>query len=393
MLLYHLLKTVVIMNSFLRFKSLFIWCCFATLTFPFVSNAQLDEVDKWITVNKGLGKCASIGQSGPEFFWGRDNGELGNLLDRRGEMYVTVRYENSAPTIRDGGADHPDWNPVGCGGGMFRHDTIRNEWIKVATLPFGTNAKLFSNHVDIFAITNGDIFKFTTDYASHSNGWEPLGKAPFDPLLYKHVWPGCQSCHDLDLNDEVWFNHPNYLTSISAWGDTIYIFMESDIPDSNKVAKFNYVDETWAFDVVGELPHQAAGFTFDKNIRFKIANKIGGMFSYFVDYKYWGQKHFRPSFYWVWNPSTQQWQNISEGPDYQNYTGTQCATTACKACDTTQPDCQRIEDGGIDVGAMHSNEDLAISWEGKRLLPAHRLVFFNGKVANGISLPTKPEAL
>ena len=335
----------------------------------------LGQVDQWYPINEGLGKCASIGQSGPTYAWYRDNGKQRGLTDRRGELYVWFEYSGGGtnPSTQVDGSTHPDFNYQTCSGGLFKRDTIRSKWVKVAeqppTGPYN-RGQLLSNHDEIFFAREGRIWQFTDDYANHPTGWELLSRAPFNPLTYDQMYQSnCPSCGN--LNDPVALSRSPANTS-AAYGDTLFFFiLEPDNYNFNTVAKFSISDQSWSFFRIGQMPHQHYGInngnTDDSDYDMVIADNISGVYRYFINYERFGSQYFVPSFYWVYDPTkttSNKWVNISVGPRYVNFTGNSCSDPACQDCENGIGVCESIENGGDDVNAGWANGHLKTNWDG-----------------------------
>lgn len=307
-------------------KKNFKWFDFhlAVLVVFFFINNSFGQIDTWMEVNDGFAKCAPIGQSAGYATWDRDNFDVEQMLHKRGEMYAYIKYDND-PSVDVNGVKMSTWNSEGCGEGLFRHDTVRNKWIKVADINTGRYGwfNLVTNGSDIFLLTQGNVFVLNENYSQHSDGWKKINVST---LKKGEIYPGVNSTC-VNANDVFSFSiegsgaGPN---AIAAIGDTIYIIMLlENCPNENRIGKFCIPKGTWTFDKVGKLPHQVEGASVNNNhyIGITITSRIGGLFNYFMAYRRWGGNLCTPKYIWVFDPRVKKWINISSGVKWHNRTG------------------------------------------------------------------------
>lgn len=283
-------------------------CVFTTFFLHPTAHGQL-VLDKWENINEGFAKCANIGESSGNASISRDDFEVEQLIDKRGEMYAYMSYGNEGV------------NKASCSAGLFRYDSIRNQWIKVAN-PFPTGYgtdKLLTNHTDIFSLSHGRVYMLTEDYTNHPTGWKKISKAPHDPLTGLHVFTK-SSCSPFNAHEAYQFTHKE----IQAIGDTIYVWGPSDCQEENVVLKFSVLSGTWTWDVIGPLPHQAEGETNVSGQHYDLVftSRIAGYFQYFVKYTWRGGTKCYPDYLYTWDPRVKKWQKISKGVRWDNQTGT-----------------------------------------------------------------------
>lgn len=271
--------------------------------FLFTTFAVDAQVNTWVEVNNGFAKCAPIGESAGPATWQRDDFVFRNTTHLKGEIYADIRYGTNAE------------NKQSCAGGFFRYDTIATTWLKVAETPPST--LLTSNGSAIFSLSGGRIYQFTTSYSEAPTGWKEISN---NVLKGSDVF-SC-ACSPNNCWEGIQFKQP-----ADAIGDTIYVLLEGGAPgcsNFNQVGKFSVRTGSWSFDRVGPLPHQmttAYGSISDQHYEFVFADRIGGIFRYFVSYRYWGGDKCLPNYLWVYDPRKRRWENVSQGVNWRNMTG------------------------------------------------------------------------
>ena len=280
-------------------------------------------LDTWEQVNEGFAKCAAIGESAGEASWSRDDFKIGDLIHRRGEAFAWLEYGGGSTTID--GNPHPDFNTESCSEGLFRHDVVTNEWIKVANeypTSYG-NRKLLTNGSDIFGVNrNGEIYILDE---TGIDGWKKSNSLPFK---YGDIIKDCSaSCYDCGETANL-----STANEITAIGDTIFFLFYTDKCEDNfnipaYIFKYNYKSNSITKEALPAFPHQVANYETRK-WSFKFADHITGLFTYFVAYDGWYDNASVPPKYdkgmkgiFTYDPRTKKWENISEGPNYTNFTG------------------------------------------------------------------------
>jgi gliding motility-associated-like protein len=273
----------------------FVFCLLLVIPFA-VSFAQKDT---WVEVNDGFAKCAAIGQSAGYAGWERDDFQVNNMIHLRGEVYASLEYGLNGS------------NTASCSGGLFRHDTLHAKWTKVAEKPLNS-LQLVTNGTTLYMLDRGEVYEFTKDYSAHPTGWKKISASK---LTKSSVFGSCSEGNPADGYQ---------FQNSEAIGDTIYTVLESGKVgcwNYNQIGKFSTVSGQWTFDRFGPYPHQLMSASNIKSYKLVFADRIGGIFKYFVSYTRWGQEKCIPNYLWVWVPRSQKWENVSEGVSWKNMTG------------------------------------------------------------------------
>ncbi|MCS7003788.1 MAG: T9SS type A sorting domain-containing protein [Cytophagales bacterium] len=292
-----------------------------------LGQASYAQLNTWIRVNEGFAKCASIHNGNDANLGGEaeqtvDDFTVEQLLSRRGEVYAYVTYGNAGS------------NPTACNGGLFKHDTVRNLWLKVADLAQAPSY-VFTNGTDIFITQGNNILRYTTNYTSFPNGWQTVVSN-----LKGNEIPG-MSCID-NIN----FGEYTHLRFPQAVGDTIYAWAFNPCGNSNRIVKFYVGGSSFnkatdiSVTVVGTFPDEGLPQTCNTSSTGGISSyivtaPIGGLFQYFFQRAFHGRDYSIPFYVWVYEPRNISWtdpvtkatingpgwRNISQGPDWKNATG------------------------------------------------------------------------
>lgn len=280
---------------------------FSLLCYFSISLFAQTPANTWTRINQGLAKCAQIGEWGGDAEAAVDGMDFRRLLDRRGETFLYMTYNSNGS------------NQAPCPGGLFRHDTVNNQWIKVANAIGGGFSEMFSNNTDIFACVGyGNILKFNPDYAANPDGWEVL--TPPGGLRGSDI-PGAGCIQGLTWGIYGTAKFPQVA------GDTIFFLFEAPCGGPNRIAKFNVNTKTITTDILGPFPHQGIAATGGATTgmgSFFVSKAMGGIFKYFMSYPWFGSSNASriPFYLWVFDPRNNAgWRNISEGINWMNITG------------------------------------------------------------------------
>lgn len=319
-----------------------------TFLLTFQLFAQSDSFNIWLPANQGLGKCAAIGEAGGEATWYRDHFSVKQLLHKEGEMYAYVTY--GIPTASDTGnfatdpynacAVHAEFDSSACDGGLYKHDKEVNVWYRVANINMPSVADVYylmSNGADIVVLTDsGTIYQIDEN---EPQGWRLLTSAAITKGQLRQLsQAGNTEGADLAgvrtkefMGDQLYFlvTHPDAID------------MESDETKEQGIIRYNYRDDTLLFDSIGAFPQQLFEGVqqHSENLQGGIfADQIAGRFSLFYAYRdaFNNDSCFTERsrgednvvrVLWTWDAEAKQWHNVSQGPDYINFTGSACAGT------------------------------------------------------------------
>lgn len=284
---------LTVMRHLLRF-----WQGFTLLAFFFCSSWQaqaqqstdLSQLDRWIRVNRGFAKCASLGNFAGEAEWYTDDFSIDRMIGRRNEMFAYISYGN-------GGT-----NTAPCGAGFFRHDTLTNRWIKVGNQPNGGLVSLVTNNTDIFMLAgypDNSLYVLSEDLVNFPTGWKRIGNFTGNEL------PGnsCRGNQGVGIGGDI----------LDAIGDTIYILQHAPCNNPNQILKF-YVGGDQVVspltdisrELIGDLPWQGITQNWltasaEQHTRIHASALIAGSFNFFNMQMYAGNTLENPYFLWAFD--------------------------------------------------------------------------------------------
>jgi gliding motility-associated-like protein len=269
----------------------------------------------WQKINKGFGpSCPPFGQG-------------------TASSAISGGFESKSNISHKGGFAYTMINPkaVGCGNGLYMHDTLQNQWIKVAGDPDNGNcgfctSYLYSNGTDIINYKGNSLYLFTTDYTNYPNGWKGLANFPYVSAVFNSCQSNC-SPGGCNSNDRV--TPGSYgsfgLDATALIGDTLYYFYLSNcLTEQFKIIKFNYKTLTWTYKNLGQLPVPNGDANLTSGMAITSPASFGGKFQFFVMTSYSPLGNALgtvPNYVMAFNNQTNSWINISNGVNWTNQTG------------------------------------------------------------------------
>ncbi len=269
----------------------------------------------WQMINKGFGpSCPPFGQGTATEAAPNGFSSVSNISHKGGFAYTMINP-----------------NAIGCGSGLYMHDTLQNQWLKVAGDPDNGNcifckSYLYSNGTDIINYKGDKLYLFTTDYANYPNGWRALANFPY----VSQVFNSCQSnCNPGGCNTNDRVTPGSYgsfgLDATALIGDTLYYFYLSNcLTEQFKIIKFNYKTLTWRYKNLGQLPVPNGDANRTSGMAITNPASFGGVFQFFVmtNYSPLGTALGTvPNYVMAFNNATNTWVNISNGVNWTNQTG------------------------------------------------------------------------